>query len=220
MPVPTTACSTLFWRATGAESWAFIPPILLDDLKNLTALSGTRDYYVDSSPIVADVKTGGSWKTIAMFGHRRGGNYYYALDITDPDQSAISCGASPTRNLGETWSKPAIGKIKMSDGTDKWVAFVGGGFDTTFANYDSRHVRSVRPSSSSISPLAPSSGNIYNATGSTDDRQYMNFSRPGVTDGSGPQWRWLYRPGLYRRRRWAIWKFDCRAGGDCSGSVF
>ena len=42
-------------------------------------------FYVDGSPIAADVKIGSTpaWKTIAMFGQRRGGRNYYALDITN-----------------------------------------------------------------------------------------------------------------------------------------
>ena len=72
-----------FRESDGEELWGFIPPNLLDQLKNLKALTGNRDYYVDASPVVADVKTGGAWKTIAIFGERRGGNKYYALDITD-----------------------------------------------------------------------------------------------------------------------------------------
>ena len=42
-------------------------------------------------------------------------------------------------NLGETWSEPAIGKVKMADDTDKWVAFIGGGFDSTHSNYNLRN---------------------------------------------------------------------------------
>ena len=166
-----------FLDSTGAESWAFIPPVLLGDLKNLAPLSGTRDYYVDAGPIVADVKTGGSWKTIAVFGLRRGGKYYYALDITNPIAPTYLWSFTDA-DLGETWSEPSIGKVKMSDGTDKWVAFVGGGFDTTNTNYNS----GVR-TSEALFVIDLANGTklweYYNAAGSSDDRQYMNFSIPG-----------------------------------------
>jgi type IV pilus assembly protein PilY1 len=158
----------------GDEVWAFIPPDLLDDLKYLTASSGLRDYFVDSSPMVADVKTGGSWKTIAVFGERRGGNNYYALDITNTTSPQYLWSFTDAK-LGETWSEPAIGKVKMADGTDKWVAFVGGGFDTTFASYSGSS-----KTSEGFFVIDLSNGaklwEYYNATGSTDDRQYMNFS--------------------------------------------
>jgi type IV pilus assembly protein PilY1 len=102
---------------------------------DLTADSGGHEYSVDSSPIAADVKISGSWKTIVVFGQRRGGKNYYALDITDTTNPQYLWTFNDA-NLGESWSEPAIGKVKMSDGTDKWVAFLGGGFDTTHTNYD------------------------------------------------------------------------------------
>jgi type IV pilus assembly protein PilY1 len=167
-----------FTESDGEESWAFIPPEILPNLKHLTVLSGVRSYYVDSSPIVADVKTGGSWKTIALFGLRRGGKYYYALDITNPTNPQYLWKFTDA-NLGETWSEPAIGQIKMADGTDKWVAFVGGGFDTTYGNYNSGNKMSE-----AFFAIDLSNGSkiweYYNATGATDDRQYMNFSIPAA----------------------------------------
>jgi type IV pilus assembly protein PilY1 len=163
-----------FTESDGEESWAFIPPNLLGDLKNLTALSGTRDYFVDASPIVADVKTGGTWKTIAVFGERRGGKYYYALDVTNTTSPQYLWSFTDSK-LGETWSDPAIGKVKMADGTDKWVAFIGGGFDSTHSNYTSGNNMSEAFFAIDLSNGAKL-WEYYNATGSTDDRQYMNFS--------------------------------------------
>jgi type IV pilus assembly protein PilY1 len=167
-----------FRESDGEELWAFIPPNLLDQLKNLKALTGNRDYYVDASPVVADVKTGGTWKTIAIFGERRGGNKYYALDITDTSNPLYLWSFGDT-NLGETWSEPAIGKVRMADDTDKWVAFIGGGFDSTHASYNS----GVK-TSEAFFVIDLSDGTklweYYNATGSTDDRQYMNFSIPAA----------------------------------------
>lgn len=206
-----------FTEADGEESWAFIPPNLLDDLKNLTAVSGTRDYYVDSSPIVADVKTGGSWKTIAVFGERRGGNSYYALDITSTTSPQYLWSFSDA-NLGETWSEPAIGKVRMSDGTDKWVAFVGAGFDTTFASYSGSS-----KTSEGFFVIDLSDGTklweYYNAAGSTDDRQYMNFSIP-----ASPAAVDLNNDGYIDRVYIGdvggqLWKFDLSAPATVSGGL-
>lgn len=166
-----------FRESDGEELWAFIPPNLLDQLKNLKVLSGTRDFYVDASPIAADVKTGGAWKTIVIFGQRRGGNNYYALDITDTTNPQYLWTFSDAR-LGETWSEPAIGKVKMSDGTDKWVAFVGGGFDSTHSNYSSGN-----KTTETFFAIDLSNGaklwEYYNSS-SSDDRQFMNFSFPAA----------------------------------------
>ncbi|MGH7874909.1 MAG: pilus assembly protein [Candidatus Binatia bacterium] len=200
-----------FTESNGNESWAFIPPDLLDDLKNLAATSGTRDYYVDSSPIVADVKTGGTWKTIAVFGLRRGGKYYYALDITNPASPQYLWGFTDA-NLGETWSEPVIGKVRMSDNTDKWVAFVSGGFDSTHANYTSGNKMSEAVLAIDLSNGAKL-WEYYNATGATDDRQYMNFSiaaSPTAVD--------LNNDGYIDRVYIGdvggqLWKFDIAPGG-------
>ena len=206
-----------FRESDGDESWAFIPPHLLDDLQNLTVTSGTRDYFVDSSPIVADVKTGGTWKTIAVFGLRRGGPYYYALDITNTTSPQYLWSFTNT-NLGETWSEPAIGKVRMADGTDKWVAFVGGGFDSTFANYGSGS-----KVSEAFFAIDLANGSklweYYNATGSTDDRQYMNFSlaaNPTAVD--------LDNDGYIDRVYIGdvggqLWKFDVSAAATLSSGL-
>jgi type IV pilus assembly protein PilY1 len=206
-----------FTEVDGEESWAFIPPNLLDDLKNLTLLSGTRDYYVDSSPIVADVKTGGSWKTIAVFGERRGGNNYYGLDITNTTSPQYLWSFTDA-NLSETWSEPVIGKVKISDGTDKWVAFVGAGFDTTFASYSGSS-----KTSEGFFVIDLSNGTklwqYYNATGSTDDRQYMNFSIP-----ASPTAVDLNNDGYIDRVYIGdvggqLWKFDLSAPATVSGGL-
>ena len=165
-----------FKESDGAELWGFIPAHVLDDLNDMTAHNGTHEYTVDSSPIAADVKIGGSWKTIVVFGQRRGGNNYYALDITDTTNPLYLWSFTDAR-LGETWSEPAIGKIKMSDGTDKWVAFVGGGFDSTFANYDSGNVVSEAffvIDLSNGAKLWEFSASVANSA----DAAQMNFSLP------------------------------------------
>jgi type IV pilus assembly protein PilY1 len=71
----------------------------------------------------------------------------------------------------ETWSDPIIGKVKLA-GAEKFVAFVGGGYDTAQNNRSGKAVFAI--------DLATGTKlwEYYNATGSTDDRQYMNFSLP------------------------------------------
>jgi type IV pilus assembly protein PilY1 len=75
-------------------------------VKNLNSTSGDHLFYVDASPIAADIKVGSTWKTIVVFGLRRGGNHYYALDITDTTNPSFMWSFTDTK-LGETWSEPA-----------------------------------------------------------------------------------------------------------------
>jgi hypothetical protein len=127
---------------TGEELWGFIPHNLLPKLKNMWGVDQitldryfARDVYVDGSPAVADVFVGGTWKTILVCGQGPGKgsvvgggiNYYFALDITDPENPQPLWELTDD-TMGETWSVPDIGKV-TKDGGDAWVAFVGSGYD-------------------------------------------------------------------------------------------
>ena len=98
----------IFDEADGHEVMGFIPKALMrstldtngspDGIQALTYQSGgvpifRHHFYVDSSPRTSDVDfnsagvKGGSsdWHTIVVGGLGKGGNSYYALDLTDPD---------------------------------------------------------------------------------------------------------------------------------------
>ena len=75
---------------TGVEVWAFITFNLLPKLRTLRDGQGVDgfDYFVDSSAKVADVKLGGVWKTLVVFGEGSGGTFYQAFDATLDGMSA------------------------------------------------------------------------------------------------------------------------------------
>src|SRR5256712_4696267 len=156
-----------FRESDGVELWAFIPPDLLDNLKTLTDTGGDHQFYVDSSPIATDIKVGSTWKTIVVFGMRRGGAFYYALDITDTTNPLWMWSFTDSK-IAETWSEPSIGKVKIS-GSDKYVAFFGGGYDTASNNSHGKAFFAVDLSNGT--KLWE-----YYKDGTADDRQYMNFS--------------------------------------------
>ena len=156
-----------FRDTDGAELWAFVPPDLLDNVKNLNSSSGEHLFYVDASPIAADIKVSGTWKTIVVFGLRRGGKSYYALDITNTTSPSFLWSFTDTK-MGETWSEPAIGKVKIG-GVDKFVMFVGGGYDTAQNNASGKAFFAIDLSNGT------KLWEYYN-DGSSGDRQYMNFS--------------------------------------------
>ncbi len=130
----------------GDELFAFIPKDLLPKLKEMVNPSA-HTYMVDGSPDVfrpgtIDPATGYYYKTL-VFGERRGGRSYWALDITDPDPAnwkvkwQISGGtdavASPVTQrideLGYTWNKPVFTGIKISETVNKNVMIFAGGYD-------------------------------------------------------------------------------------------
>lgn len=129
-----------FNAATGVEEWAFISNSLL---KNLKLMISTHTYYVDSSPKVANgwfyssptdkTKEPNEWRTVLVCGLRKGGRHYFALDITDT-KSPKYLWEFTDPEMGESWSEPAIGRVKIEVGGElyeRWVAFIGGGFDST-----------------------------------------------------------------------------------------
>jgi len=143
-----------FDATTGVEQWAFIPNSVL---KNLKLMETTHTYYIDSSPKIADVwfysdpsdatKSADEWRTVLVCGLRKGGKTYFALDITDtlnpkylwefphPGDPKITDYNDFLNNiLGQSWSEPAIGRVKIEKAgnlVERWVAFIGGGFDPT-----------------------------------------------------------------------------------------
>lgn len=136
-----------FSDCDGSERWAFVPPDLLPNLKHMPAAVHT--YFVDSSPVAYTFDANGdgridagSDRVIVMFGERRGGGYYYALDVTDPDQPVylwrISSTGSPSgvnteySELAESWSEPVFAKVRVSVAgvvKRKVAAFIGAGYD-------------------------------------------------------------------------------------------
>jgi type IV pilus assembly protein PilY1 len=137
-----------FDDATGKELWAYIPNDLLTLLHTLSGTS--HHYFVDGSPKVYLLDNNGNGviegtdsngqhdKVIIIFGERRGGVTYHALDVTDPDDPRflwdITRGDSNLTELGQTWSSPEITKIAITvSGSTvvKNVFFVGGGYDPT-----------------------------------------------------------------------------------------
>jgi len=134
-----------FNAGTGVEEWAFIPPNVLT---NLQLMQSIHTYYVDATPKASDVwiysdptdttKSGDEWRTILICGLRKGGKQYFALDITDTLNPVFlwefprSNDAATLAKVGESWSDPAIGKVKvehMGELYERWVAFIGGGRD-------------------------------------------------------------------------------------------
>jgi Tfp pilus tip-associated adhesin PilY1 len=131
-----------FDAATGNEVWGFIPNALLRSLRQMRYF---HTPYVDSSPRVADVwfysdpadttKSVDEWRTVLICGLRKGGNSYFALDITDTENPRFLWefpSSADGYKVGESWSEPVIGRVKI-EGTDgklyeRWVAFIGGGY--------------------------------------------------------------------------------------------
>jgi type IV pilus assembly protein PilY1 len=127
----------------GGENWAIIPreiiPIL-DRLRSNSAGVPMHPTGTDGSPSAYTVDVNFDGNIISsdgdiayiFFGLRRGGKSYYALDISDPDSPkllwTLSKGApgSAFAELGQTWSTPQVGLIKVAGTVIPVVVFAGG----------------------------------------------------------------------------------------------
>ena len=109
----------------GEEIFAFMPPELLANLpaihQNGGGLTG-HVYGLDGqiTPIHNDSNNNGIVDGTAtmtlVFGMRRGGNHYYAVDVTDYDSPKLMWrlqgGVAPFANLAQTWSRMSLVTVK------------------------------------------------------------------------------------------------------------
>ena len=127
---------------TGRELWAFIPREHLPKLTKLFFNPGSayKNYGVDGDivPVVADRDRDGVIEpadgdfVYILFGMRRGGDSYYALDVTNKNSPVLKWRLS-SPEMGQSWSAPTVARIDMNHNglnNDKAVAIIGGGYDT------------------------------------------------------------------------------------------
>jgi len=126
---------------SGQELWAFIPK---EHLPRLPALyfnpdASYKTYGVDGDvvPVTYDKDNDGTIEAIdgdfvyILFGMRRGGDSYYALDVTDRDNPELLWRVSAPE-FGQTWSRPTVARMDIDDNglNDlQAVVVIGGGYD-------------------------------------------------------------------------------------------
>ena len=126
--------------ATGVELWSFVPKQLLSNFTRLyfDPNSKYKQYGIDGNvvPVVKDAnKNGivdGSDFVYLIFGMRRGGTTYFALDVTDKNAPQMMWTVSYPE-MGESWSTPVVARMdinSVTQNTDKAVVILGGGYDT------------------------------------------------------------------------------------------
>lgn len=120
-----------FNAQTGREDFAFIPTAVFPNLNKLTGKNYSHHFYVDGSPVVADVYDDSRWKTILVGTLRAGGKSVFALDVTDPnniqllwefDDSKIT-GTNAVK-MGYSFSKPTIARLNTG-----WAVIFGNGYE-------------------------------------------------------------------------------------------
>lgn len=126
----------------GEQNWAIMPKKLLSNLNDIyeDTSSYTHIYGLDGDLVVRTVNDS---TTYLYMGMRRGGNSYYALDVSTKASPTvlfeIEGGSAGFEKLGQTWSRPVVSKVKIGSAT-KNVLIFGGGYDE---DQDSKTVRSA-----------------------------------------------------------------------------
>lgn len=125
--------------ATGEEIWSFIPSGLLGELGELYFDNpiNYKHYGLDGDivPVIGDRNKNGTIEpgtdfVYLIFGMRRGGNNYYAIDVTDKNNPRVKW-IKTYENMGQSWSPPVVTKIDVTGvNSDKAVLVFGGGYDT------------------------------------------------------------------------------------------
>ena len=131
---------------SGEEKFSFIPQELLPNAYSIFQNGSSNhiygldaswvSWYHDENKDGIIRKSDGDWVYLYS-GMRRGGNNFYALDVTDITKPMLKYVLNEStagfENIGQTWSEPVLGRIKIN-GEDKIVSIFGGGFDSSYDN--------------------------------------------------------------------------------------
>lgn len=127
---------------TGVELWAFVPKELLVNFAKLfdNPTGKYKQYGIDGdiTPVIFDedkngIIDGPNDFVYIVFGLRRGGNSYYALDVTNQNSPKLLWNVTYPE-FGQSWSAPVIAKIDSTEpglNSQQAVVVIGAGYDST-----------------------------------------------------------------------------------------
>ncbi|WP_215950437.1 pilus assembly protein [Amphritea atlantica] len=206
-----------FRASDGEELLAYIPSILLPELKDLADPEYSHRYYVDGTPTVQDayVRDGngdGEWRTLLAGGLNAGGQGVYLLDVTDPSNFSESEADdiflreftdADDQDMGYSYARPAIVKLK----DNQWYLVFGNGYNNTV---DDDHVSESGDAVIYLQGLDSGSSLIKLSTNIGLDEAPEGLDRPNgmstlapVSD-DGQTVNVIYGGDLYGN----VWKFD------------
>ena len=125
------------------EYFSYVPKELLPNIAKyandsvlakdqLYGLDGHISYWFKDVNKNGQVDISDGDKVILYVGMRRGGNHYYALDVTDKTAPKylwqIDGGTGDFERLGQSWSEMTLAKVPLND-EDRVVLLFGGGYD-------------------------------------------------------------------------------------------
>lgn len=175
----------------GSENFAIIPKELLGNLYEFYRDGSTfnHQYGLDGDLVLRQF----DGKTYLYLGMRRGGNNYYVFDVSSKTNPklvfTVNGGEGDYANLGQTWSRPIITKVKIGT-SEKNVMIVGGGYDEA---QDGNTVRTPDSIGNSVFIIDAENGDLLwsaskeGATLNVPDMQYSIPARVSVIDRNNDQ---------------------------------
>lgn len=164
-------------KDSGEEIFGFIPPSLLTSIDKFATVSDKHYYGVDGQ--ISKFQTGIN-PQLMVFGLRRGGRAYYALDISNSTTStwnlawSISNQTPGFSELGQTWSKVYFSTMPQTNGTNMDVGVFTGGYDPAEDNNSTSFLTQGNSEGRGIFVVNAIDGSLvfkctYGSTNSTSD---------------------------------------------------
>ncbi|MCP4552170.1 MAG: hypothetical protein GY834_09070, partial [Bacteroidetes bacterium] len=122
----------------GDEKWAFIPKEQFNRLDKVYA-SDDHYHFMDGSPTVVDiVDDGNNYSNLVIVGERRGGNHYYAIDISDISSPKYKYTFPDVDDpsFGQSWKQAEFVYYKPNAGTPTKSFLLSGGYDDRYDHVD------------------------------------------------------------------------------------
>ncbi len=195
-----------FDATNGQEVFAYVPSMVMANLKKLSALTYAHTYFVDGELASTDTRLVG--------GLGSGGKGFFALDITTPPTTADTESTARARvlwevgapnlpadpDLGYTFSRPSIRQLKGG----QWVAIAGNGYDST----DGKPVLYI---------MDLESGAVVKAYADTTAGTVNGLSSPAVVDADADGFADYAYAGDINGN---MWRFDLTGGSITSYKLF
>ena len=231
-----------FVASTGAESWAYVPNLVMANLNNLSRNPGfTHQYYVDGTPVSGDVDfmkvagatgSGTDWRTLLVGGLGKGGRGYYALDVSTTSAASEagvtakvlwefpnSIANSSVRNaailnMGYSFGKPIIVKTAATG----WVVLIASGYNNGTNSGDSGgdgigHLYVLNPKTGDLIKDIPTTGCAATPTSSPCGlAQISAYVANGDVDNTA---EYVYGGDLNGN----LWRFDLTANSSNGWNV-
>lgn len=167
----------VFDTVSGEEIFGFIPPSLLPSLEDYAQVSDTHFYGVDGQ--ISKFQTDRN-PSLLVFGLRRGGESYYALDISSTASSTwdlawtISSDMPDFSEMGQSWSKMYFSTLPQTDNSELDVGIFTGGYDPIEDTNSTSYIANGDTQGRGIFVVNATDGSLvfkctYGATNSTTD---------------------------------------------------